>query len=106
MIDFKAPQEYGDACIIKLNTMEKQNKIHLYNDGFSVKLHNRKAMALLKDGQINLCFLNLSEDPEKPACKHSVLRGKVRQTNIKLSIESFQALIEGYYEFIKKNKKT
>lgn len=85
-------------------------KITLYKNGAITKALNRKGILEINevDNTIHLTLLNLdrTDDVNKPACRHRVLKNKVRVTDLKITIEGFELLLEAYFELkkIKENE--
>lgn len=83
--------------------MEK-NTTKLYPNAFTSKIGNRKVSFVETDnGAIMIQFLNLDKenDINKPACTHKVLKGKVRETIIKLTPDIMERLALDYINWRK-----
>jgi len=79
-------------------------KLKAYSNGTVVKFKNRKISVIEnKDGDIIIQFRHADKekDPNTPACEHHCIRGKVRQSTIKVSEVGMEALTVALVEFIK-----
>lgn len=86
----------------KIKDMERKG-ITIYNDGASTRLHNRRMMFKETEGSVLLNFRFADDEADKPSCSHNCLKGKVRETSLKLSTEAMEYLVFTYIEF-KKSK--
>jgi hypothetical protein len=83
--------------------MAKKKIQNTYLNGSTMRSHN-KAIHLYKDKDkehFNILFRFADENPDTPACQHTCLKGKVRQTYLKLSEEAMEDLVRCYTEFKK-----
>lgn len=84
---------------------KNKNKLNVYPNGATVRMHNRKISLIGNDDKIMIQFLFADENPNKPACSHKCHKGKVRETFIQLNIESMDALVNAYMQYtIEKSK--
>ena len=83
--------------------MAKKKKQNTYLNGSTMRSHN-KVIHLIKqrnEEHFSIVFRFADEEPDKPACQHTCLKGKVRQTYLKLSEEAMEDLVRCYTAFKK-----
>ena len=75
--------------------MSTNNKGYYIGDKYSaMRLENKKIQFQKEDDKVVIRFNIFDEEnAEKPACSHKVIKGKVRQTDLCLSIEAMDALV-------------
>jgi hypothetical protein len=73
-----------------------KDKLMIYNNGATVRLHNRRICFKETDDGIHVRFDIVAKDAEKPSCFHVCHKGKVRVTHIKISAEGMEYLVESY----------
>jgi hypothetical protein len=79
--------------------MAKEKTLNTYLNGAEVRSHNRKIGFRKKDKEVVLYFRFADEEPDKPACSHECLKGKVRQTVMKLSEEGMEELVYAWQQY-------
>lgn len=78
--------------------------MHIFLDGASTRLHNRRVTFTEKNGEFYLDFAMAMKNPEATTTHVKVIKGKVRLTQLKLSEEALQALVKSYLIY-KRSKK-
>jgi len=83
----------------------KETSATIYANGAVIRLHNRRMAFGESDGITELKFVFADSTPDIPACAHFCIRGKVRETYIKMSTEAMEALVSAYvrYKVMKPN---
>jgi hypothetical protein len=80
--------------------MRKSNTT-VYKNGAIVRLRNRR-IVIQEDndkGEVLLVFSNVDDKPEIPSVYHRVIRGKIRESGLKISIEAMESMIEAYINY-------
>lgn len=65
-------------------------------NGVSVKLHNKRITIIQTDQKVMISFLFADKNPDKPACYHKCIKGKVRETAVFMTTEAMDALAIAY----------
>lgn len=76
--------------------------ITIFKDGATMRSRNKQVAFKETDDDkgVLIQFRFADEEADKPACHHTCLKGKVRQTHIKLSHEAMGMLLMGYHEYM------
>lgn len=77
----------------------KNKTIKLYTDGATVRLHNRRISFKQDEKSIMIKFSFAEADAYRSACSHDCHRGKVRETNIKMTNEAMEALVLAFMNY-------
>lgn len=82
----------------------KQKDLIVYNNGASMRGHNKRIIIEHSDeNTICINFMFADTEAEKPACRHLSHKRKIRQTDIKMSVEAMEMIVVGYLAY--KNSK-
>lgn len=80
-----------------MNMKNRKNKLTYHPNAVVIRLHNKKIQIVEKDNAVYLGFRFADEDADTPACEHKCIKGKVRQTRMKLSLEVMEAISYSYF---------
>ena len=76
-----------------------KNKGIIFNNGAEIRLHNKRFGFTEKDGSIICDFYFADSEPNKPAVSHHCIRGKIRVTKIKISVEAMDVLMMSWLRY-------
>jgi len=83
----------------------RKDSLNIYKDGAKVRINNKKIILHeVGDGfMINMAYA--THDASTPAVSHKCVKGKVRVSQIKLSQEAIEHLMNAYVEYKKSKMK-
>jgi hypothetical protein len=84
---------------LKLINKMKKSTIINYADGGTIRLHNKRISFKETDKKTMIRFDFADAEADKPACGHKCHRGKIRETQIQMSIEAMESLVYAYINY-------
>jgi len=76
-----------------------KREINIWKNGATIRLRNKRISFEETDEKTMILFEFADAEADKPACFHKCHRGKIRETQIQMSVEAMESLVHAYMNY-------